>query len=56
MGEADTYPYYKNLTDVPYLACLNSEVADGFGPIPALAAFSGVPAEYDSVEAIYQFI
>ena len=37
-------------------AYLNSEVADGFGPIPALAAFSGVPAEYDSVEAIYQFI
>ena len=57
-GEADTYPYYKNVIQMSRIwrAYLNSEVADGFGPIPALAAFSGVPAEYDSVEAIYQFI
>ena len=57
-GEADTYPYYKNVIQMSRIwrAYLNSEVADGFGPIPALAAFSGVPAEYDGVEAIYQFI
>ena len=37
-------------------AYLNAEVSDGFGPIPALSAFTGVPGEYDSVEAIYGFI
>ena len=57
-GEADLYPYYKNVIQMARIwrAYLNSEVSDGFGPIPALDAFSGVPGEYDSVEAIYTFI
>ena len=34
-GEADTYPYYKNVIQMSRIwrAYLNSEVADGFGPI-----------------------
>jgi hypothetical protein len=57
-GEAELYPYYKNVIQMARIwrAYLNSEVSDGFGPIPALDAFSGVPGEYDSVEAIYTFI
>lgn len=57
-GEAGQYPYYKNVVQMARIwrAYLNSEVADGFGPIPALSAFSGVPAPYDSVESIYGFI
>ena len=57
-GEAEQYPYYKNVIQMARIwrAYLNSEVSDGFGPIPALSAFTGVPAEYDSVETIYGFI
>lgn len=57
-GEAVQYPYYKNVIQMARIwrAYLNAEVSDGFGPIPALSAFTGVPAEYDSVEAIYGFI
>ena len=57
-GEAEQYPYYKNVIQMARIwrAYLNAEVSDGFGPIPALSAFTGVPAEYDSVEAIYGFI
>lgn len=57
-GEGDLYPYYKNVVQMARIwrAYLNSEVSDGFGPIPALDAFSGVPAEYNSVEEIYTFI
>lgn len=44
-GEAELYPYYKNVIQMARIwrAYLNSEVSDGFGPIPALDAFSGVP-------------
>ena len=40
-GEADTYPYYKNVIQMSRIwrAYLNSEVADGFGPIPAFGRF-----------------
>lgn len=57
-GEGTLYPYYKNVIQMARIwrAYLNSEVSDGFGPIPALSAFTGVPADYDSVEAIYEFI
>lgn len=57
-GEADLFPYYKNVIQMARIwrAYLNAEVADGFGPIPAMDAFSGVPAEYNSVEQIYSFI
>ena len=57
-GEAEVYPYYKNVIQMARIwrAYLNSEVADGIGPIPALDAFTGVPGEYDSVEEIYTFI
>lgn len=57
-GEAEVYPYYKNVIQMARIwrAYLNSEVSDGFGPIPALVAFTGIPAEYDSVESIYAFI
>lgn len=57
-GEAEQFPYYKNVIQMARIwrAYLNSEVSDGFGPIPALSAFTGVPAEYDSVEAIYTFL
>lgn len=57
-GEAETFPYYKNVVQMARIwrAYLNSEVADGFGPVPALSAFTGVPGEYDSVEAIYTYI
>lgn len=57
-GEGDLFPYYKNVVQIARIwrAYLNAEVADGFGPIPALSAFSGSAAEYDSVEAIYGFI
>ena len=42
-GEADLYPYYKNVIQMARIwrAYLNSEVSDGFGPIPALDAFFG---------------
>lgn len=57
-GEAEQYPYYKNVIQMARIwrAYLNSEVADGFGPIPAISAFSGTPAPYDGVEEIYTFI
>lgn len=57
-GEAEMFPYYKNVIQMARIwrAYLNAEVSDSFGPIPALSAFSGVPGEYDSVEAIYGFI
>lgn len=57
-GEAEQFPYYKNVIQMARIwrAYLNSEVSDGFGPIPALEAFTGVPAEYNSVEAIYGFM
>lgn len=57
-GEADVYPYYKNVIQIARIwrAYLNSEVSDGFGPIPALSAFQGEAAPYDSVEEIYKFI
>lgn len=57
-GEGEQFPYYNNVVQMARIwrAYLNSEVSDGFGPIPALSAFTGVPAEYDSVEAIYTFI
>ena len=56
--EAGLFPYYKNVIQMARIwrAYLNSEVADGFGPIPAKEAFAGVPAEYNSVEDIYTFI
>lgn len=57
-GEAEAFPYYKNVIEMARIwrAYLNSEVSDGFGPIPALSAFAGKEAPYDSVEAIYKFI
>lgn len=57
-GDAELFPYYKNVIQIARIwrAYLNSEVSDGFGPIPALSAFTGAPAEYDSVEEIYGFI
>lgn len=57
-GEADVYPYYKNVIQMARIwrAYLNSEVSDGFGPIPSLSAFQGEAAAYDSVEEIYKFI
>lgn len=57
-GEADVYPYYRNVIQIARIwrAYLNSEVSDGFGPIPALSAFKGEAAPYDSVEEIYKFI
>lgn len=57
-GEAEVYPYYKNVIQIArvWRAYLNSEVSDGFGPIPALSAFQGEAAAYDSVEEIYKFM
>ncbi|MEG1544516.1 MAG: SusD/RagB family nutrient-binding outer membrane lipoprotein [Tannerellaceae bacterium] len=51
-------PYYKNVIQIARIwrAYLNSEVADGFGPLPVLSVFTGVPGEYDSVEKIYGFM
>ncbi|MBQ4161944.1 MAG: SusD/RagB family nutrient-binding outer membrane lipoprotein [Parabacteroides sp.] len=57
-GEADIFPYYRNVVQMARIwrAYLNAEVSDGIGPIPALDAFSGVPGAYDGVEEIYSFI
>lgn len=57
-GEAEAFPYYRNVVQIARIwrAYLNSEVSDGFGPIPALSAFGGKAAPYDSVEAIYKFM
>ena len=52
------YPHYRNIPGIARIwrAYLNSELADNFGPIPALSAFTGVPGEYNTVEDIYKFI
>ena len=57
-GEGTLFPYYANVAQMARIwrAYLNAEVSDCFGPIPALSAFTGVPGQYDSVEAIYTFI
>lgn len=57
-GEGTLFPYYKNVVQMARIwrAYLNAQVSDCFGPIPALSAFTGVPGQYDSVEAIYGFI
>lgn len=57
-GEAEVYPYYRNVIQIArvWRAYLNSEVSDGFGPIPALSPFQGEAAPYDSVEEIYKFM
>lgn len=57
-GDAELYPYYKNVVQMARIwrAYLNSEVSDGFGPIPALSAFTGVAAQYDSVDSIYIYM
>lgn len=57
-GEAEAFPYYRNVIQIARIwrAYLNSEVSDGFGPIPALSAFAGTAAPYDSVEEIYKFM
>lgn len=50
--------YYKNVQQMARIwrAYLNSEFADGFGPIPALNAFQGVTPDYNSVEDVYKFM
>lgn len=45
-GEAEQYPYYKNVVQMARIwrAYLNAEVSDGFGPIPALSLLPAYPA------------
>lgn len=52
------HPHYRNVPGMARIwrAYLNSELADNFGPIPALSAFTGVPGEYNAVEDIYKYI
>lgn len=51
-------PHYRNVKAMARIwrAYLNSELTDNFGPIPALNAFNGVLAEYDSEEEIYKYL
>ncbi len=57
-GDDVLYPYFRNVIQMARIwrAFLNAQVADCFGPIPALDAFTGVPGTYDSQEAIYTYV
>lgn len=57
-GEDEIYPYFRNIPGMARIwrAYLNSELADNFGPVPALSAFTGVPGEYNAVADVYKYI